>query len=335
MQSSRELVQRAIEFKGPERVPYNFDENRTPPIVTKYGDDFIWVFVDPASGFTSAQPGMDEWGIISETLDEKVFGLPKVHPLADLTHLDQYPFPDFTQSQRYHTMGQRIAMNPDKYILGMFPHFLFQHMISLIGFEQFMIAIMEDREKINLLVERLTLSCLSVVEYMAERGVNGMIAIEDLGLQDRLMISPRLWREVYKSSYKRIIQSAHARGMHIFLHSCGYTLDVIEDLITIGLDVIQIDQQDNMGIDELARRYAGRICFFCPVDIQTTLSVPENYKTIEHKTRRLMEAFGSQNGGFIAKTYPQPEAIHIPEENTACMCKTVRQFGKYPLNKQN
>ena len=57
------------------------------------------------------------------------------------------------------------------------------------------------------------------------------------------------------------------------MHSCGGILDVIEDFVEIGVDVLQIDQQDNMGIDELARRFAGRLCFFCPVDIQTTLPV--------------------------------------------------------------
>jgi hypothetical protein len=49
MNNSKELVKRAIEFKNPERVPYNFDSNWTPVIAEKYGDDFEWVFsrVDP------------------------------------------------------------------------------------------------------------------------------------------------------------------------------------------------------------------------------------------------------------------------------------------------
>lgn len=32
MNHSKELVKEAIEFRNPERIPYNFDSNRTPVI---------------------------------------------------------------------------------------------------------------------------------------------------------------------------------------------------------------------------------------------------------------------------------------------------------------
>jgi hypothetical protein len=48
MLSSKDLVKRAIGFRSPKRVPYNFDSNRTPVIDERYGDDFAWVFSSPA-----------------------------------------------------------------------------------------------------------------------------------------------------------------------------------------------------------------------------------------------------------------------------------------------
>ena len=47
MLCSRDLVKRAIEFRTPERIPYNFDSNRTPVTAERYGDDFAWVFSTP------------------------------------------------------------------------------------------------------------------------------------------------------------------------------------------------------------------------------------------------------------------------------------------------
>lgn len=96
-------------------------------------------------------------------------------------------------------------------------------------------------------------------------------------------------------------------------------LDLIEDFIEIGVDVVQIDQQDNMGIEELSKRYKGRICFFCPVDIQSTLATG-SFDDIEAKAKQLINAFNTEKGGFMAKTYPQPESINIPEVNTELMC---------------
>ena len=97
------------------------------------------------------------------------------------------------------------------------------------------------------------------------------------------------------------------------------------------MDVLQIDQQDNMGIDELSKRYKGRICFFCPVDIQTTLP-SGTFAQIEAAVRHQIEAFSTNAGGFMAKTYPQPDSIQIPEANTKFMCECFKKYGRYPLN---
>jgi hypothetical protein len=283
MQTSYELVRNAIEFRGPERVPYNFDSNRSPEIEEKYGDDLIWVFIGDDPDFIPSTLGADEFGIVSETLDERVFGLPVVNPLADWSKLNDYHFPDYTKSVRYRSLEAQIAAHPDHYILGMFPHFLFQHMMHLVGFEKLMTDLVVEREAVEELRNRMVASCIQVVHCMADRGVHGLIAIEDLGLQDRMFISPRLWREIFKPGYAQIIEAAHGRGLHVFSHTCGYIFDIIEDLIEIKLDVLQLDQQDHMGIERLAERYGGRICFFCPVDIQTTLNKPGNLLAIEEK----------------------------------------------------
>ena len=331
MQSSYERVCRAIEFDGPDRIPYNFDENRTP-LNDLYGDDFIWVFVDPAPDFDPSDPGENELGVITETLDERVLGIPKVHPLDDWSKFKDFVLPDYTLASRYVNMERHIAANPGKYVLGMFPHFLFQVLPDILGFENFMLSVYLEREKLEALLDMLTESALVVLHEMADRGVHGIIAIDDMGLQDRLMISPKDWRALIKPRYARVIEEAHARNVHIFSHICGYIPDIIDDLIDVGLDVLQIDQQDNMGIDMLAERFGGRICFFCPVDIQTTLPKPNAFPAIEAKVKHLIRSFGVYNGGFMAKTYPQTEAIHIPEENTAFMCEMFKKYGRYPLD---
>ena len=334
MQTGYELVRNAIAFTGPERVPVNFDSNRSPEIETKYGDDLIWVFVGADPDFVPAIPGADELGIVSETLDSRVFGLPVIHPLNDWAKLEHYHFPDYTKAVRYRALEAAIAANRDQYILGMFPHFLFQHMMHLVGFEKLMTSLVMERQAVEELRDRMVASCIQVVHCMADRGVNGLIAIEDLGLQERMFISPRLWREIYKPGFARIIEAAHSRGLHVFSHTCGYIENIIEDLIEIKLDVLQLDQQDHMGIERLGERFGGRICFFCPVDIQTTLCKPGGLPAIESKVKQLIWNFGRYHGGFMAKTYPQPESIQIPEENNAFMCEQVRRYGRYPLSFQ-
>ncbi len=334
MTTSKERVKKAIEFRTPDRVPYNFDSNRTPVIAEKYGEDFEWLFATQDPDFkpcvNDAHRFENEFGVIYERLNTS-HGEPKEYPLTDLDKIRSYQLPDFSKPVRYLEMEKIVAANPDQYLMGMFPHFLFMIMIDLFGFENFMMAIYDDREGVELLADQLMESCLKVVDCFADRGADGIIAIEDLGLQNSLMIHPDMWREIFKPRMAKISKHCHDRNMHFIVHTCGGILDVIDDYIEIGVDVLQIDQQDNMGIGELSRRYRGRICFFCPVDIQTTLP-SGSFEQIEAHVKRLIGKLGTEKGGFMAKTYPQPDSIAIPEANTKFMCECFKKFGRFPLS---
>lgn len=329
--TAKERVKNAIEFTYPDRVPYNFDSNRTPVIPEKYGDDFEWVFAaqyqhDRAS--TSGRKSWEtEWGVVYETIHTEL-GEAVQFPLSDMSKVYEYQIPDFTQEARYEDLNRAVVQNKDNYILGMFPHFLFLQMLDLVGFENLMYEFLDSPNEIAYLIHELTESCLKVVDRMHERGVDGMIAIEDLGVQDRLIISPVLWRQIFKPSYQRIVERLHQYGMHFFIHSCGYIIDLIEDFIEIGVDVVQIDQQDNMGIENLSERYRGRICFFCPCDIQTILPTGSR-EQIRESVDKLVNLLGNEKGGFMAKTYPQPESLCLPKENVSYMCELFKKYKRH------
>ena len=161
--SSKELVKRAIEFRYPERVPYNFDSNRTPVIAEKYGDDFEWVFATQDPDFkpcvSDALRFENEFGVIYERLNTS-HGEPKEYPLAYIARRAAYRLPDFSKPVRYLKMEEIVKTRGDKYIMGMFPHFLFQVMIDLYVFETLMLVPYDDREGLERLTDHLMESCL-------------------------------------------------------------------------------------------------------------------------------------------------------------------------------
>ncbi len=161
---------------------------------------------------------------------------------------------------------------------------------------------------------------LVAIEKYAAAGVDGFIFCDDWGLQDRLMIAPEDWRRIWKPRYARVYGAARDAGLLTFLHSCGHIVSILDDLIEIGLDVIQMDQQENMGLDLLGERFGGRIAFWCPVDIQNTMS-RANPEEIRAYVRRMVYTLGRPNGGFLAKWYGDPRgAGHTPAAIEA-MCK--------------
>lgn len=323
--TSRELVKAAIHLKKPERIPYNFDSNRTPEDGIQYGEDMMWVFV----GSKPLENGKNEWGVVYETLDES-FGEPKVFPLAEcetMEGLERYQFPEYDQDWRYEEMKVQIEQNAgSKYVLGMLPCGLYQHMLDLFGFETFMVNIALEPEIIETMADRLLETDLKIVDKMAEVGVDGIITIDDTALQDRLMVSMDIFRDIFVPRFKKLYTHCHERGLDTFIHSCGYTLDIIEELIQAGCDVVNLDQQDNMGIEELSRRYRGRVCFYCPLDIQRTLDLSR--EEIFKKAEGMIRMFSTPEGGFIAKTYPQPKAIGMTDEYLKNLTDAFKELGK-------
>lgn len=73
-------------------------------------------------------------------------------------------------------------------------------------------------------------------------------------------------------------------------------------------------------------RFGGRLCFWCPVDIQHTMvhGTPEE---VAQYARRLIDAFGRFRGGFIAKWYPSPEAVGHSWDKIRSMSEAFLEYG--------
>ncbi len=147
---------------------------------------------------------------------------------------------------------------------------------------------------------------------------------EDWGMQDRLLIDPILWREMFKDDFRALCGRAHDHGMHVLMHSCGYIYDIIGDLCEVGIDCLQLDQPQLSGIDRLADNFGGRMSFWCPVDIQQTLQSRDE-KRIAEEARCLIERLGCYGGGFIAGYYGSNEALGLDPKYQDVACRAFVQ----------
>lgn len=221
------------------------------------------------------------------------------------------PLPDFDRADRYEEMRRQVEKNNgEKYMMAMMPTGIFQIIIHLFGFEDFMCQIAGNTDEFSRFTSNLTDLAIRCIHRIADAGADGIILIEDMGLQDRMMISPAMWHDIYAPLYTRMFNAAHQRGLDVISHTCGHIVSILDDYIACGLDVIQMDQQDNMGLETL-HRFAGKVCFFCPLDVQTTIHFDRD--AIFDRAKKMVDCLATLNGGFIAKTYPQPDAIHLTD----------------------
>ncbi len=131
----------------------------------------------------------------------------------------------------------------------------------------------------------------------AETDVDALNFMDDWGSQRALLIDPKLWREVFKPLYRDYVEIAHSHGKKIFMHSDGYILDIIPDLVELGVDAVN-SQIFCMGPENLAP-FRGKITFWGEIDRQHLL--PHGTRAdIRRAVRSVYDALWC-NGGCIAQ----------------------------------
>jgi hypothetical protein len=321
--TGRELVRRAVTFGGPERIPRELPD--------PYGSDFTHVGIPPDPGWKPSEEGEDEWRCVWKkvSVDDRTMGQVKVHPLEDYSSLDDFPFPDFDIPERYEHIPAEIEKNvEEKFLMAGIPLSLIHRLHYLRGHKNAMLDPYMHPEELRIVLDQMTEIALDSLKRLAPFGIDGVISCDDWGLQDRALMPPKVFEEFFKPCYKRIYHRAHEYGMLTFLHSCGHITELLDDFIEAELDTIQMDQQQNMGVENLAEGYGGRISFWCPVDIQNTM-VRGSMGDVRRYARRLIECFGPFDGGFISKWYPSPDAISHSRDKIQTMSETFVKYGRY------
>ena len=79
-----------------------------------------------------------------------------------------------------------------------------------------------------------------VMRIAARHGFHGIHFADDWGTQTGMMISPALWRQLFKQRYARQFAVAHELGLHTWYHCCGEFGAIMEDFCEIGVDVLNI-----------------------------------------------------------------------------------------------
>jgi len=306
---STEVVRRAVRFEGPDRLPRSLPD--------PYGSDFSWFGMTPSPDYRPSS-GADEWGAVWENIGISNMGQVKEFPLKSWTDFEALKIPDITEPRRWENLKGVRDRAGDKFLLAGGVS-LYERVHFIRGLENTWADTYQAAEELGKLIDIFVDMNLYAVERYAEAQVDGLFWCDDWGLQDRLMISAEAWRRIWKPRYAKVYAAAHEAGLLTFLHSCGHIADILDCLIDIGLDVIQMDQQENMGLELLGERFAGRITFWCPVDIQNTMA-RDNVEDIRQYVRKMVGTLGKPEGGFICGYYSDPVGAGHTQEAIEAMC---------------
>ena len=171
-------------------------------------------------------------------------------------------------------------------------------------------------------------------KYMQAVGdyVQVVVITDDQGTQNSLMISPKMFREFIKPRLKTQIETIKANAdVKVLMHCDGAILRIVEDLIEIGVDILNPIQTVVNGFEDtyaLKEEFGDRICFHGGIDVQQVLPNATLEEIRQEVAKRIYDL--GRGGGYIIAPCHNIN-VDIPTENTLAMFDAARELGRYPL----
>jgi len=335
----RERVTRAIEFSGPDRIPvhrYVFPGafyrhgQKLADLLNRWPDDFGAGPVsvpEPPAGDGEIEEFRDEWGSLWRRLKGYTTGEVIEPAIPTWDAFAEYKFPPPLSSQHFEGLKQRIESTGHKYYTFGSAGNLFERMQFIRGTENLFLDLAEDRPEVHELADRLVDWYLANIKPSLAAGVDGCYFGDDWGAQTSLLVSPEMWRSFFKPRYKRLFEPVKDAEAHVWFHTDGWTLEILEDFIEIGVDVLN-PQHHIMGNEQVAQILAGRVCLRSDLDRQYIIPYGTR-EEIEAHVKEIIRLFGTFDGGLILHGEVGQD---VPFENIEALYEAFYEFGKYPLD---
>ncbi len=208
---------------------------------------------------------------------------------------------------------------------------IFEWSWALRGFERFLLDLVENPDVACAIMNRFTdiyiENTLRVIE--AAGGLLDMVyTYDDVGTQNALLISPRMWRKYILPRHQRLNSAIRAARypVKIMYHSCGAIFPLIGPFIDeMGIDVLNPLQPRAAGMDmaRIKGEFGDRLSFHGAIDIQRTLphGTPDE---VQAEVRERCDLLG-RGGGYICTSAHHIQA-DTPLENIIAMYCTRREL---------
>jgi uroporphyrinogen decarboxylase len=253
------------------------------------------------------------------------------HPLAEDSAIRHYVPPDPWREELYIPLRSiRERFGKEYFILGVTVCTIFEGAWYLRGMDKLLMDMVLDEEKANAVLDIPFHFHLVAAKKLVEEGVDGIWLGDDVGTQKGMMISPELWRKYLKPRMATLCQELKKLNpnLKIAYHSDGNIYPIIDELVEIGIDVLNPVQPRAMDPAHLKRRYGKRLAFWGTIDEQYTLPFGTPDEVRNEVVERLRTV--APGGGFIIAPTHHVQ-LDTPLENFFAFLETAKKVGKYPI----
>lgn len=308
-------------------------------LLRRYNVDFRWIAPHWVN-VTDISPDIyqDMWGIQWQFMLDaySVYDSPLKN--ATLAELDRYPWPDPYHPDLFEGLGEKakyLYENTD-YVLvcDSIKGGLLTKALQIRGYEQMFADLVSNVAFTEALLDKLLALYKEMwAQFLKVVGpyVQMVYFTDDIGGQQSMMISPDTFRSLIKPRLKNLID--HIKGLadvKFMYHTDGTVTPVIEDLIEIGVDILNPIQTSALGMDTavLKELYHGRLCFHGAIDVQQMLPFSSPDEVRYDVAKRIYDL--GRGGDYILAPCHNIGA-DVPPQNIEAMYEAAREYGRYPI----
>lgn len=202
------------------------------------------------------------------------------------------------------------------------------------GFGDFYSDLVTNKRFIHALLDRI----LEVRLEMTVRALNEtrgyldvMLAGDDLGTQDRPMISPGMYEEFVKPRQKLLFEAMHKAAPDAkLLYHCDGCIDIfLPHLIEIGiegLNPVQVSAKNMGDTARLKREFGKDLFFWGGIDTGRVIPFGTRGEIFEEVRRRIDDL--APGGGYVLN-FVHNVQDEVPPGNVCAMFEAAMEYGRY------
>jgi len=195
------------------------------------------------------------------------------------------------------------------------------------GYEELLMDMLADPDMADFIFDKLFAYNMFAAKAAANAGADYVTSGDDVANQNNMMFSLDTWRYFQKSRWSKIYAEVKRinPNIKIWYHSDGNITDILDDLVEIGVDIINPIQPECMDPFEVKKRYGDKITIDGAIGTQTVLPFGSPADVCK-AVKEAVDILGA-NGGYILSPshFVEPE---VPVENIDAFVKTARQYNR-------
>lgn len=286
-------------------------------------------------------PCIDDWGSGQKEIEDGVW-YPGIHPMSASTSLDdieKYPWPDMDDPYRVAHVKEEVQKlaRENRYAIIGTPWLLFplERAFAMQGMDKFLTNMIDSPDFARALLEKIAGLCKTLMGHFLDAAGEDLDIIkigDDIGTQDSLLMSPKMYRQILKPVHADYISFIKSKTKaKVFFHTDGDVFNLIEDFIEIGVDIlnpIQTAAGKMANIDELKKRFGARLTFCGAIDTQRILPFGAP-KQVAAEVQRVLRIMAPGGGYMVASVHTIMN--EVPPENILAMVDAVEKYGRTPI----